>query len=173
MVNPRFLRGLIFLLWFLTATAIAQPQTSRASSAASYLERGNQWMAKGEWDRAIADYDLAIAFDARAPVYNNRGLARQRKGDLAGALGDYDRAIELNPRFADGLINRGLLHAEQGDLNAAIGDFNKAIEVNPHNARVYNNRGKARQRSEERRVGTECRRRGTQRPRKKKGARQR
>jgi hypothetical protein len=40
-------------------------------------------MAKGEIERAIADYDLAIAFDSRsALVYYN--LAGRRKGGLAG-----------------------------------------------------------------------------------------
>jgi len=33
-------------------------------------------MAKGEFERAIADYDLAIALDANAVGYFNRGLAR-------------------------------------------------------------------------------------------------
>src|SRR5262245_18035392 len=111
MLSLGILRGLAALIWVIMAAAIAQPQTSRASSAASYLERGNQWLEKGEWDRAIADYDLAIAFDARATIYNNRGLAKHRKRDLAGALSDYNRAIELNHRYADALINRGLFHA--------------------------------------------------------------
>src|SRR5262245_9581677 len=85
------------LCWLAPATA-AQAQTSRASSAAAYLERGNEWMKKGDLERAIADYDLAIAFDARSAVaYYNRGLARQRKDDLAGTLSDFDRAIQLNP----------------------------------------------------------------------------
>jgi len=44
--------------------AVVQAQNSRAATAASYLEPGNEWMAKGEWDRAIDDYDLAIAFDS-------------------------------------------------------------------------------------------------------------
>ncbi|HEU0179055.1 MAG TPA: tetratricopeptide repeat protein, partial [Blastocatellia bacterium] len=120
MLSPGTSRALIFLLCILTSAANVQAQTSRASSAASYLERGNEWLEKGELDRDIADYDLAIAFDARAAIYNNRGLAKQRKGDLAGALSDYNRAIELNPRYPEALINRGLFHAEQGDLNAAI-----------------------------------------------------
>src|SRR5262245_24036606 len=112
MLSLRILRGAIFIIWFAAAASV-QAQTSRASSAASYLERGNQWLSKGEWDRAIADYDLAIAFDARATIYSNRGIAKQRKGDLAGALADYNRAIELNPRYADALVNRGLFHTEQ------------------------------------------------------------
>jgi len=74
------------------AAAAISAQNSRAVSTASYLERGNQWPAKGEWDRAIADYNLAIAFDSRAVVtLYNRGVARQRKGDLSGAGGQMPR----------------------------------------------------------------------------------
>jgi tetratricopeptide (TPR) repeat protein len=153
--NPSaFLRGLArgngatrytcVLFCLLCLTTLARAQTSRAASAASYLERGNEWFAKGEWDRAIADYNLAIAFDARGAVaYHNRGLARHRKGDLAGAISDYNRAVELNPRYADVYLNRGAVHAAQGQYNAAIGDFSKAIEINPRDTRAWNNRGVA------------------------------
>ena len=41
--------------------ALAQPQNLRAATASSYLERGNAWFAKGEYERALADFDLAIA----------------------------------------------------------------------------------------------------------------
>src|SRR5215468_11850684 len=96
-------------LWLAALALTATAQNSRASSAASYLERGNQWLEKGEWDRAIADYDLAIAFESRATAYHNRGIARQQKGDSAAALSDYTRAIELNPRYADAYLNRGII----------------------------------------------------------------
>src|SRR5262252_4414102 len=57
--GPGILRSLVFLLW-LVMGADVQAQSSRTSSSISYFERGNEWMAKGELDRAIADYDLAI-----------------------------------------------------------------------------------------------------------------
>src|SRR5262245_26496551 len=142
--GPGILRSFMFLLW-LVMGANVQAQSSRASSSVSYLERGNEWMAKGEWDRAIADYDLAIAFNSRsATAYYNRGLAQRRKGDLAGALGDFDRAIELNPRDARAYLVRGLVNHTLGQFNAAISDFGRAIELNPRDAHAWNNRGKAR-----------------------------
>src|SRR5262245_46066760 len=92
------------LALLLSGGAVAQ--TSRANSAKSYVARGNEWMKKGEIERAIADYDVAIASDSRiADAYYNRGLARRRKGDADGALSDYDRAIELNPRYFDAYLN--------------------------------------------------------------------
>src|SRR5262245_48430878 len=128
------------LLFLLCLTTLARAQTSRAASVASYLERGNSWFAKGQWDRVIADYDLAIAFDGRVAVpYYNRGLARHRKGDLSGALSDYNRAVELNTRFADTYLNRGAIQVAQGQYDTAIGDFSKAIEINPRDTRAFLN----------------------------------
>src|SRR5262249_39842078 len=80
----RYLKVLcgVGMLFWLAAAVMAQAQTSRADSAGSYLERGNEWMKKGDVERALADYDLAIASDPLgARAYNNRGVARQRKGD--------------------------------------------------------------------------------------------
>lgn len=102
-------------------------------------------MAIGDWDRAIADYGLAIAFDSRmVTAYYNRGMARRRKGDLAGALEDFSRVIELNPRHAGAYINRGMISYGLGQLDVAISDFGRAIEIDPGDALAWNNRGKAR-----------------------------
>src|SRR5262245_26846177 len=129
------------------AAAVAQAQTSRATSAASYLERGVSWMEKGEIDRAIADYDLAIAFDPQSPVVRyNRGVARHSKGDLAGALEDFNEAIKLNPRYLDAYINRGKIHSDLGASEAAVIDFNQAVAINPDDTKAHNNPATQRQR---------------------------
>ena len=42
--------------------------------------RGNAWREKGEYDKAIADYDQALAINPKfAPAYSNRGLAWEKK----------------------------------------------------------------------------------------------
>jgi len=55
------------ILCWLSLAAAAQPLTSRSATANSYLERGNVWFAKGDLERAIADYGLAIASDPNFP----------------------------------------------------------------------------------------------------------
>src|SRR5215813_13465485 len=78
-----FFAGLIVLL---LAGPSVTGQTSRADSAKSYLERGSGWLKKGEIERAISDFDLAIATDQRlAAAWYNRGLAHYRQGNQAGA----------------------------------------------------------------------------------------
>jgi tetratricopeptide (TPR) repeat protein len=96
MLSLGILRGLPVLLWLIMAAAIAQSQNSRASSAASYLERSNQWLAEGYWDRAIADYDQALRLKPSwADGYGNRGLARLMQGELAEAEADFARFRSL------------------------------------------------------------------------------
>src|SRR5215813_3074036 len=126
------MRSILLVLPFaisVSLTALAQQtvaiapeaQSSRALSAASYLDRGNGWLKKGEFERAIADYSLAIAFDPRyAGAYFNRGLARSSKGDVAAGLADFNRAIELNPRDAGVWSIRGVVRQQQGDFDAAL-----------------------------------------------------
>jgi hypothetical protein len=47
-----FIALLVVTLLFVATTAAAQTQTSRAATAASYFDRGSEWQAKGELDRA-------------------------------------------------------------------------------------------------------------------------
>src|SRR5262245_36701264 len=49
--------------WFSWATAVAQPLTSRSATASAYIERGTAWFVKGDYERALVDFDLAIASD--------------------------------------------------------------------------------------------------------------
>ncbi len=94
-----------------------KPQGSRAQSAASYLERGNDWLTKGNLESAISDYSLAIAFDGSSPfAFYNRGLARERSGDLEGALRDYEKALQLNPRLVPALMCRGMISLARDEI---------------------------------------------------------
>src|SRR5262249_40625745 len=135
---------LTILVCSIALGASAQAQNTRTTSAASYLERGNQSFARDELDRAIADYDLAIAFEPGAPVYYNRALAKERKGDIDGALADYERSIELNPRYAGAHRNRGNILYARGNHNEAIRSFTEAIKLTPRDPGAWNNRGMAR-----------------------------
>jgi tetratricopeptide (TPR) repeat protein len=74
-----FYYSVIFL--FVLSFSVAQAQTS--GTAASYIDRGNSFYAKGDFDRAIVDYGVAITFNPGwALAYYNRGLARFSKRDL-------------------------------------------------------------------------------------------
>ena len=67
------------------ATALGQAPGSLEATAASYVDRGNSSFAKGEMDRAIVDFNLALEFNPRyADAFYNRG--RRGAGREIGRL---------------------------------------------------------------------------------------
>ena len=51
---------------------------------------------KGEYDKAIEDFDTAIGLDENDPVaYYGRGLAHSSLGDASKAREDFNKALEL------------------------------------------------------------------------------
>jgi tetratricopeptide (TPR) repeat protein len=105
--------------------------------AIAYYNRGNSYFDKDEHDRAIADYDKAIALDPNhANAYFNRGLAYDSKGEYDRAIKDYDKAIALNPEYAKSYFNRGLAYEKLGDNQKAEADYQKALLLLPGNKAV-------------------------------------
>jgi tetratricopeptide (TPR) repeat protein len=111
-------------------------------NAFPYYNRGLAYYQKGDYNRAIADYDQAIRVDPNyALAYNDRGLAYYQKGDYDRAIADYDQAIRLNPNYAVAYNNRGLVYYHKGDNDRAIADYEQAIRLNRNYAFPYHNRG--------------------------------
>ncbi|MBF0555264.1 MAG: tetratricopeptide repeat protein [Nitrospirae bacterium] len=128
-------------------------------NAEDYLERGNTYYSKGDFDSAISNFTKAIEINPKlAEAYINRGVAYYGKGNYDQAISDYNRAIELNPKLdvdvnpkiAEAYNNRGNSYLKKGDHKRAMTDYQKAAELgNTHaqkylrekDAGVFNNRG--------------------------------
>jgi len=116
------------------------PTTIRRSSwggedAGVYTLRGNAYYKKGQYGRAIADFDQTIGLDPNyAFAYSFRGNAYLKTGQHDRAIADYDRAIELGVEDAETYYNRGSAYQTKGQYDRAIADFDKAIELNPQYA---------------------------------------
>ena len=55
--------------------------------AIAHTNRGNAYAAKGDFDRAISDYDLAIKYNSSfSKPFNNRGVAFLKTGNYDGAM---------------------------------------------------------------------------------------
>ncbi|MCU0451773.1 MAG: tetratricopeptide repeat protein [Bernardetiaceae bacterium] len=87
---------------------------------------------------AIANFDQAIALDARQPAYwVNRGLAHQQAGQVAAARADYQQALVLEPDDGHALYNLTLL-AEKGP--GGVQALTQVIEQTGGHAGAYLNR---------------------------------
>lgn len=122
--------------------AIHSSRLSVIDRVNAFLIRGNAWQGKGDFDRAIDDYNEAIRFAPQAPVlFNNRGNAWQRKEDYDRALADYNNAIRLRPKYATAFNNRGDVWLRTGKYDLAVADYDEAIRLDPKYANPYANRG--------------------------------
>src|SRR5262245_66345265 len=83
-----------------TALINSSAQTPQ-SLVIAYNNRGNAYTAKGDYDRAVQDYDQSIKLDPNyARAFNNRGVAYQKKGEYDRAIEDFDASIQLNQQYA-------------------------------------------------------------------------
>ena len=117
----------------------AYPLAHGAEERLSLAIEGLEFYAdKGNYDRAIADYNKALQINPEyAETYFNRGVAHSLKGDYDRAIEDYTKALQINPQFAVAYLNRGSVYTDKGDYDRAIRDCTKALQINPQYAVAY------------------------------------
>jgi len=111
--------------------------------ARAHAARATAWGRKGEYARAIADMDAALA--ARPGDAGNlslRGIFKHLSGDFDGAMADYSASLRIRPD-GDTYANRGESRLEQNDFAPALQDFKLAVEINPGSGGYYLRRGLA------------------------------
>lgn len=108
----------------------------------AFYNRGNGYAAKGDFDRAIEDYDDAIKHNPKMAVaFSNRGNAYKEKERYERALADYDIAIGLGPDNPIALHNRCWTRFIVGQLSEALADCNDSLRVRPDAASTLGDRG--------------------------------
>ena len=125
--------------------AIDSGKFSGERLAQLYSNRGIEWAAKGEFDRAIADHSAALKLNpGSATMHFNRGNAWALKGDPDRAIADFDAAIKLNPKESAAYGGRAVEWAVKGDYARAIADYDTAIKLDPKSSNALLGRGRAR-----------------------------
>jgi tetratricopeptide (TPR) repeat protein len=122
------------------------PPKDPVTIPAAYNVRGQAYREKGEYDRAIAEYNrsMSLLLDGRArdrsTLYSNRGQLYRKKGELDRAIADLDEAIRLFPQNSDAYTSRGTVYDEKGEFDRALADHDEAIRFSPNDASLYHNR---------------------------------
>jgi lipoprotein NlpI len=99
--------------------------------------RGLAFLNTNQVDKAIEDFDRAIALDPYfRDAFLNRGTALEKTGKFDKAIENFDKAISLSPSY-EVYFNRGITFEKMGRLDKAIADYNEAIALNSSRYEAY------------------------------------
>jgi tetratricopeptide (TPR) repeat protein len=116
-------------------TRILREQVARVQAFALF-NRGLGWKASGEPERAIADFNEAIAADpSLMAAYAERGDVYRDNDRCQQAIADYDQVLRLFTSYAAIYVSRGICLMRQNAYDRALADFEAAIRFDPNNAK--------------------------------------
>lgn len=102
--------------------------------AAEYLTDANQYMNKGDFDRALESVRLFLnLYPDTEEGYLTRASIYTGKGEYQQAVKDMDQLIKLNSKSPEYFLQRGCLYILLNQFDTAEGDFNRAIALDPAN----------------------------------------
>ncbi|KAH8298363.1 hypothetical protein KR018_008093 [Drosophila ironensis] len=108
--------------------------------ADSIKNEGNRLMKDCKYNEALLQYNRAIAFDPKNPIfYCNRAAAHIRLGDNDRAVTDCKSALVYNNNYSKAYCRLGVAYSNMGKFAEAEQAYSKAIELEPDNADYRNN----------------------------------
>ncbi len=111
-------------------------------AAIPYNNRGLAYDAKGELQKALSDYDQALAISPSfVDAYINRGIIYGESSLYGRAIKDFNEALAIDPSSAKAFLNRGAAFMGLGDYARAITDLERATALSPKNAAALYNLG--------------------------------
>jgi tetratricopeptide (TPR) repeat protein len=112
---------------------LSSPDTKSEKRPFYLVARAEDYIALGDWNKAYADFDLAVALSPNdAGLHNARCWAHARAGNqLPVALADCERSLVLRPGNPAALDSRGFVKFRLGDNAGAIADFDAALKQEP------------------------------------------
>jgi hypothetical protein len=110
-------------------------------SAGNYEELGLLYLDNGDYARARASYDKAIASRTDSvDAFYRRGVAEVELGDFAAAVPDLERAVTADPNYdfhrAKGLLAHAYAQTGQGEKADAL--FQRATKISTSSETYYN-----------------------------------
>ena len=98
-------------------------------SHVAHNNMGNVYRLRGEHEKAIAEYEKAIAIRPHSKIFANLGATYRRMHRYTDAQKMYDEALRQNPDNAEVHVGLGLVYVELGQTDAAREAYEKAIAL--------------------------------------------
>ena len=86
---------------------------------------------EGEFDKALANYNISLSLEPTAHIYSNRGNIYQSQNRISDAIDDYTKASQLDPNFPIAYGNKANALMVERKIDDALIEYNKALSLNP------------------------------------------
>ncbi len=96
-----------------------------------YATRGSAYFAKGDLNKALTDFNTAIAGRKAAEFHFQRSLVNMSRKNFDEAKTDLAEVVKLKPEFAPAYFMRGLIAYASADYKEALSSFDNAIQRRP------------------------------------------
>lgn len=104
------------------------PGLSRPEKSLAFAMRALAYSLKGQYDKALPDYDHSIELDPNSAIaLNNRAWAYYKTGKTQRAMRDVERSIQLQPASAHAHDTRAHVHQLMGNPSRALADYERAV----------------------------------------------
>ena len=126
--------GLFVLLLFAAVVAfVLYWRTAVEDTPGDYhVKTGNYRLQDGQYDRAIAEFDLALEVNADHPLaYLGIALALMHQNRHEASLEAFGHALALDDSLAVAYADRGILHDRMGRHDLALQDYRRALALDP------------------------------------------
>ncbi len=100
-----------------------------------FVNRGNAYLGRGDYLRAVQDYDAAISVGgeprAIAHAHNGRGWAKWKLGQASAAISDFEAAVRLDDAYASPLHNQAIVLMALERSHGALPFLDHALRLAP------------------------------------------
>jgi tetratricopeptide (TPR) repeat protein len=114
------------------------PKTGRVNMSSFYNNLGIAYSEKGWEDRAVKQYQTAIALNpSYVNAYNNLGVSYLESGPINEGIELFHTALRLQPDLAETHNNLGIALLKLGMREEAVAQFEEAVRLEPGDAGFY------------------------------------
>ncbi|MEC9091513.1 MAG: tetratricopeptide repeat protein, partial [Planctomycetota bacterium] len=97
-----------------------------------YVRRGELYVAKENWEKALQDFTLSIALNPdNFQAFRNRARLYVQRGAIVEAINDFTMSLHFYPKQPELFAERGKLHLQLEQHEKAASDFETAIGYGP------------------------------------------
>lgn len=111
------------------------------ASHVAHNNLGNAYRLQRNLDRAIEEYNAAIAIREHPKTLSNLGAALRQQGKIDEALATYRRALDIAPESGDAHFGLGIVLAQQRRFAEAEARYREAMRLSPDVEQIPTNLG--------------------------------